>query len=87
MRSFEVPGIGGIMLAPATTEHLMFFRDGEEAYLFSDIKDCIQKAQHILALGREEAGRIRENARYRSLADGYTYRQRVKRALLELKDL
>jgi spore maturation protein CgeB len=87
MRSFEVPGIGGIMLAPATTEHRMFFRDGEEAYLFSEIEECIQKAQHILTLGREEADRIRDNARKRSLADGYTYRQRVKKATLELKDL
>jgi spore maturation protein CgeB len=87
MRSFEVPGIGGIMLAPATTEHLMFFHDGEEAYLFPDIEDCIKKAQHILALGREEAGRIRDNARNRSLAGGYSYRQRVKKALLELKDI
>ncbi len=38
MRSFEVPGIGGIMLAPATTEHRIFFSDGKEAFLFADEK-------------------------------------------------
>lgn len=87
MRSFEVPGVGGIMLAPATTEHKMFFTDGKEAFLYSDIKECVEKAKYILALPKEEADTIRARARERSLDDGYTYQQRARTAFKQFQDL
>ena len=36
------------MLAPATTEHRMFFTDGKEAFLFTDAKDCQDKAERFI---------------------------------------
>jgi spore maturation protein CgeB len=81
MRSFEVPGIGGIMLAPDTTEHRMFFTDGKEASLFADTKDCLARARMLLALGKEEADTIRSAARERSIGGGYTYKQRATSAM------
>ncbi|HEY4290076.1 MAG TPA: glycosyltransferase [Puia sp.] len=87
MRSFEIPGIGGIMLAPATTEHKLFFKDGCEAFLFNDNRECVEKAAYILSLSREEADKIRDQARKRSLIDGYTYRQRAASALCYLQEL
>ncbi|HWK05460.1 MAG TPA: glycosyltransferase [Puia sp.] len=87
MRSFEVPGIGGIMLAPATTEHKLFFKDGEEAFLFSGVGECAGKAKYILGLNKEESDKIRDRAHRRCIEDGYTYEQRVKNALGTLKSL
>ena len=43
MRSFEVPGVGGIMVAPDTKEHRIFFEVGKEIF-YSLI--CL----HVLAL-------------------------------------
>jgi spore maturation protein CgeB len=87
MRSFEVPGAGGILLAPATTEHNIFFKDGEEAFLFKSVEDCVNKAQKILELSKSEADRIRDHARKRSVESGYTYKSRAKQALQELRQL
>ncbi len=87
MRSFEVPGVGGIMLAPATTEHRLFFKDGEEAFLFGSAAEAIEKARQILDLPTVDADKIRMRARQRSLESGYTYQQRTKDVLQELKRL
>ncbi|ULQ56263.1 glycosyltransferase [Flavihumibacter rivuli] len=87
MRSFEVPGIGGIMLAPDTPEHRLFFKDGEEAFLFTDATSCMEKANQLLRLDKAGADRIRENARKRSLASGYSYKDRSADVLKVLASL
>jgi spore maturation protein CgeB len=87
MRSFEVPGVGGIMLAPATTEHRMFYSNKEEAFLFRDAEEAISMAGELLALDKGEAGDIRQNARLRSINSGYTYLERVRGAIRELRGL
>lgn len=87
MRSFEIPGIGGIMLAPDTVEHRLFFTDGQEAFFFTGGEDAAEKAHHILSLNDRQAGAIRAAARERSLRDGYTYRQRALFALEQMQQL
>jgi spore maturation protein CgeB len=85
MRTFEVPGVGGIMLAPNTQEHRTFFDDGKEAFLFNDVNHCILQAKHLLSLSETEAGAIRDHARTRSLTSGYTYKDRAKQALAAIE--
>jgi spore maturation protein CgeB len=85
MRSFEVPGIGGIMLAPDTTEHRMFFENEKEVFLFSDVITCGQQIRKIISLSKHHANQIREAARSRSLNSGYSYKHRVDYALTEIK--
>lgn len=87
MRSLEVPGVGGIMLAPDTDEHRMLFTDGEEAFLFRDVQECLRKARYILGLSAEAAANIRRKARIRSLDSGYTYKARTVFALDQLSKL
>jgi spore maturation protein CgeB len=77
MRSFEVPGIGGIMLAPATSDHKLYFRENEEVFLFTDMQDCIGKARYLLNLSKTEADKIRLKIRARSLGSGYSYSKRA----------
>lgn len=78
MRTFEVPGIGGILLAPATKEHYLFFEDSREAFFYSDLKDAVAKAEFLLNLSKDKAYSIRMAAKERSFSAGYSYEDRAK---------
>jgi len=87
MRTFEVPGIGGIMVAPDTPDHRLFFDDGNEIFLFKDAYECADKIKMLLSLSSEKANEIRAAARIRSLSSNYSYQDRAVQALAELKKL
>jgi spore maturation protein CgeB len=78
MRTFEVPGTSGILLAPATKEHLLFFEDNKEAFFYSDLKEAVIKAEHLLNMPKDKAKLIRASARNRSISSGYSYGDRAK---------
>jgi spore maturation protein CgeB len=78
MRSFEIPGIGGIMVAPHTTEHRMFFEDKKEAFFFKEVEDCAAVIKQLLAADRATADNYRIYARKRSLLSGYRYKDRAR---------
>ena len=77
MRSFEVPGIGGIMLAPDTADHRRYFEDGKEIFLYAGAEDCIAKARSLLQMTPPQARTIRTAARSRSMELGYSYMGRT----------
>ena len=85
MRTFEVPGIGGILLAPSTVDHQQNFILGEEIFIYSDLPDCIIQIKKITGLSKEAADQIRRNARSRSLQSGYQYKDRADLALELIK--
>jgi len=87
MRSFEIPGVGGIQLAPATNDHQLYFEPGVDIYLYQDLDDCVSAAKKILALPQNEADAIRQNARDRSLRCGYSYRDRATQALRQIEHI
>jgi len=77
MRTFEVPGVGGIMVAPDTTEHRLFFENRKEAFYFENVSDCAKIIKNLLELPKEEAEKIRMAARERSVQSGYSYKDRT----------
>lgn len=81
MRSFEIPGIGGIQLAPQTTDHQTYFENGKEIFLYTDVDDCSAQVKKILDMQYNEADKIRNQARQRSLESHYSYRDRAALAL------
>jgi len=81
MRTFEIGGIGGIQLAPATTDHQTYFQPGKEIFLYNNVDDCASQAEYLLSLSKEVADEIRINARTRSLQSGYTYKSRSEELL------
>ena len=81
MRTFEVPGVGGIQLAPTTIDHKTFFDPEKEIFIFEGIDDCKKQIERLLSFSLEEANVIRETARKRSLLSGYTYKARALQVL------
>ncbi len=77
MRSMEIPGCGGIMLAPNTIDHRSLFEEEKSVFLYSSTDDLIFKAQKILNLSKSESDRIRFSAR-KNVNDNYTYSNLVK---------
>jgi len=81
MRSFEVPGVGGIQLAPCTADHQTYFEPEKEIFLYTSLEDCILQIKKIMEFSKEEAERIRMDARNRSIKSGYQYKDRALQAL------
>ena len=85
MRSFEIPGVGGIQLAPDTPDHKIYFEPGKEIFLYTDIAGCVNQIMKLLALKANEAMEIRNCARMRSINSGYSYKDRAEQALEKIK--
>lgn len=83
MRSFDIPGAGGIMLAPITPDHSNFFIPNKEIFLFTDASDACQKINDILALTFWERFSIREAAREKAIRL-HSYHSRVEELLKEI---
>jgi spore maturation protein CgeB len=67
MRSMEIPGCAGLMLAPKTKDHLAFFEEGKEAYFYENSDQLISKVKIILALEDSVVQKMKLNARQKVL--------------------
>jgi spore maturation protein CgeB len=83
-RSFEIPAIGGFMLADRTDDHREFFEEGKEAEYFSSDDEFRDKMKFYLA---NEPARVRiANAGHqRCMTSGYSYDDRIRMVMSELK--
>lgn len=86
MRTFEIPAIGGIQLAPATVDHIKFFNVGKEIFTYSDIYDCTKKIKYLLSLSETDAQLIRKNAKEKSISAKYSYKERAEELFHILKE-
>lgn len=77
MRSFDIPGAGGIMLAPNTPDHSNLFIPNEEIFLFDGVEDAFQKIEIILSMTFEDRNTIRKAARNKAI-HLHSYHSRVK---------
>ena len=87
MRSFEIPAIGGIQLAPDTADHADYFEREKEIFLYSDMQSCLREIKKILAFTPALAGKIRIQARKRCLTNNYSYKDRAATVAVYLNDL
>jgi spore maturation protein CgeB len=76
MRSFDIPGAGGIMLAPRTPDHQTYFTESSEVFLFSDLNESLQQIRFILNLSFLDRSKIRQAARLKAM-DQHTYTHRI----------
>jgi spore maturation protein CgeB len=84
MRTFEIPAVGGVMLAPRTIEHESFFSADREAFFYADTMECIGKIKLLLSMTPEKIAEFRMAARDRSVTSQYHYRFRAKQSLKDI---
>lgn len=77
MRTFEIPAVGGIELAPYSDEQAAFFEPEREMFFYRSDAELIGQAGRILGFGAQEAARVRAAARKRSVTSGYTFADRA----------
>ena len=77
MRTFEIPAVGGIQLAPYSEEQASFFEEGKEIFFFNNDEEMIDNTRKILNLSDSEIMDIRKAARKKSLDAGYTFTDRA----------
>ena len=82
-RTFEIPAIGGFMLADRTEEHLEFFEEGKEAEFFASEDEYVDKLTYYL-LNKGERERIAKAGHERCMHSGYSYDDRMKEVLSQL---
>lgn len=72
MRTFEVPGYGGLLIANRTEEQLSFFEEGREAIYFETIEELKDKL-HYLEANPQQIEKIKRAAAERSQKSNYSY--------------
>lgn len=75
MRTFEVPGYGGVLIANRTEEQMFFFEDGKEAVYF-DTMDELKDKLGYLHKHPEKIKEIKSAALQRCKRSDYTYMHR-----------
>ncbi len=77
MRTFEVPGYGGLLVANRTEEQEFFFEEDKEAIFFDGVEEFNDKLD-FLNRNKGIVERIKLAARARSEKSGYSYNCRSK---------
>lgn len=85
MRSFEVPGYGGLLVSQRTGEQQEFFEENKEAAFFETADELREKMAYLI---KNEAvvRSIKKAAYQRSVRANYSYDQRSKQLLQRLQD-
>jgi spore maturation protein CgeB len=82
MRSIEIPGCGGLMLAPSTRDHRAFFEEGKEAFFYDNSDQLITQVKNMFELEDEKVQIIRKNAREKVLKN-FSYSNLTKEFIKE----
>jgi spore maturation protein CgeB len=77
MRSMEIPGCGGLMLAPKTKDHLAFFEEGKEAFFYENSAQLISQVKIMFELEDSAVQKMRLNAREKVL-NQFSYKKLTK---------
>ena len=83
-RSFEIPAVGGFMLADRTEDHLEFFEEGKEAEYFSSDEEYRDKVAFYLA-NEPARTRVAAAGHRRCITSGYSYDDRIRAVMRELE--
>ena len=76
MRTFEVPGVGGLLLSPYTQEQADYFEPDKEAVYFTTLSELREKMD-FLSKHPQEVASIKQAARRRSINSRYSYDDRA----------
>jgi spore maturation protein CgeB len=77
MRTFEIPSIGGIQLAPYTKEHILFFESEKEIFLYNNLDECVSKIKFLFSITIDQAKLYRILAREACVKYKHSYKDRA----------
>jgi hypothetical protein len=80
-RTFEIPAIGGFLLAERTDDHRRYYEEGKEAEFFASEEELIDKARLYLA-NPEQRQAVARAGHLRCVTSGYRHQDRC-RAIIE----
>jgi len=80
MRTFEIPGCGGLMLSQESPEQEEFFPSGEAAVYFKDARDAATKIRILLG---DHSRRVQLRERARHIVQKHQYLERTRNLLEE----
>ncbi len=83
LRTFEIPGCAGMLLAKRTPVHEALFREGAEAMFFSNVQECATAIRALLA-EPERAKRMGEAAYARCVTEKRYIETRMAELLADL---
>lgn len=86
MRTFEVPGYGGLLFSNYTDEQASFFEPGREAFYYSS-KDELNDKMNFAQRNPEIMLKIKKNALSRSKKNNYSYDNRSIEMLNIIKSI
>ncbi len=75
-RTFEIPAMGGFMLAERTADHLKLFEEGKEASFFDSKEELLEMVRYYLKHD-EERKAVAAKGRIRSLNSKYSYQDQL----------
>lgn len=87
MRSFDIPGIGGLQVAPFTPDHSQYFENEKEIFLYRDAKECASLVQKLLQMPVSEANNLRIHIRSMVVLKQYSYQDRTQEVLQNVNEL
>ena len=77
MRTFEVPGYGGLLIANRTQEQLEFFEEDKEAVYFGNLQELEDKLT-FLSARKSLVETLKSQALLRARKSNYSYSHRTK---------
>lgn len=86
MRTFEIPGCKGFLLAERTPIHQELFTEGKEAEYFDSVDECADKIRFYLQRSCSR-DRIAEAGYRRCIESDYSLRRRMSDAIREIETL
>lgn len=87
MRSFEIPGAGGIQLCKRTLDHQKYFKENENIFMFGSIKESVEKAKYLLLLSNQDANKIRQSAFNHCVNQHYSYFYRANDCIEKIRQI
>jgi len=85
-RAFEIPAIGGLLLAQRNDFITSIFKEGEEAYFFSTAEECVSIIKHLKE-NPQERNRVAINGQKKVLAGGHTSYNRAASIITSIENL
>lgn len=87
MRTFDIPAVGGIQVAPNTPDHRKYFEPDKSIWLYSNLEECVRQCEMLLSLERPQANEIRTRSREHAIQSGYSYVGRSRELLTCLQQI